>query len=150
MLSWLELLINRYCCILLVVYIIVSMMHGHTNIKWKIFTIFVAHDFTNISSSWCWLACRVLSDVYGNCEFIKLSSLKSLKGIIADYANSFNYLFNGPKSTVQLMQRRMRKYRISVTEIHLHLAPMLGTLSVTHCIVYVRLHGVGRDIAGFL
>ena len=36
MLSWLTLLINCYCFICLVVYIIVSMMHGHTNIKkWK-------------------------------------------------------------------------------------------------------------------
>ena len=33
MLSWLELWINRYCCIYLVVCIIVSVMHGHTNIK---------------------------------------------------------------------------------------------------------------------
>jgi len=36
MLSWLELLINRYCCIWLVVYIIISMMHGHTKIKFLI------------------------------------------------------------------------------------------------------------------
>jgi hypothetical protein len=33
MLSWLKLLINCYWCIHLVVYIIVSVMHGHTNIK---------------------------------------------------------------------------------------------------------------------
>ena len=33
MLSWLELLISRYCCIYLVIYIIVSIMHGQTNIK---------------------------------------------------------------------------------------------------------------------
>ena len=33
MLSWLKLLINCYCCICLVVYTIVSEMHGHTNIK---------------------------------------------------------------------------------------------------------------------
>ena len=33
MLSWLELLINRYCCIHLVVYIILLVMHGHTNTK---------------------------------------------------------------------------------------------------------------------
>ena len=33
MLSWLELSINRYCCIYLVVYVIVLVMHGHTNIK---------------------------------------------------------------------------------------------------------------------
>ena len=31
MLSWLELLINRYCCIYLVVYMIVSVMHGQTS-----------------------------------------------------------------------------------------------------------------------
>jgi len=36
MLSWLELLINCYYCILLVVYIIVLVMHGHTNIKFAI------------------------------------------------------------------------------------------------------------------
>jgi len=33
MLSCLELLINRYCCIWLVVYIIVLVMHGQTNAK---------------------------------------------------------------------------------------------------------------------
>ena len=33
MLGWLELLINRYCCIWLVVYFIVLVTHGHTNIK---------------------------------------------------------------------------------------------------------------------
>ena len=32
MLSWLKLLIYYYCCMWLVVYIIVSAMHGHTNI----------------------------------------------------------------------------------------------------------------------
>jgi len=32
MLSWLELLTNRYCCNKLVVYIIVSVMHGQANI----------------------------------------------------------------------------------------------------------------------
>jgi len=32
MLSWLEILINRYCCIYLVVYIIVLVMNSHTNI----------------------------------------------------------------------------------------------------------------------
>ena len=35
MLSSLKVLINRYFGILLVVYIIVSVMHGHTNIKWS-------------------------------------------------------------------------------------------------------------------
>jgi hypothetical protein len=32
-LSWLKLLINCYCCIYLVVYTIVSVMHGHTDIN---------------------------------------------------------------------------------------------------------------------
>ena len=37
MLSWLELLINRYCYIWLVVYIIVLVRHGRTNIKfWRL------------------------------------------------------------------------------------------------------------------
>jgi len=35
MLSWLKVLINYYCCIRLAVCIIVSAMHGHTNIKQK-------------------------------------------------------------------------------------------------------------------
>jgi len=35
-LSWLKLLINCYCCIWLVVYTIVSEMHGHTNIKFVV------------------------------------------------------------------------------------------------------------------
>ena len=35
MLSWFKLLINRYCCIQLAVYIAVSMIRGHTNIKLK-------------------------------------------------------------------------------------------------------------------
>jgi len=37
MLSWLELLINRYCCIFFVVYIIVSVMHDQTNIELLLF-----------------------------------------------------------------------------------------------------------------
>jgi len=35
LLSWLELLINLYCCIWLVVYIILSVMHGQTISKFK-------------------------------------------------------------------------------------------------------------------
>ena len=35
MLSWLKLLINYHCYTHLVVYIIVSMMHGHTNSKFR-------------------------------------------------------------------------------------------------------------------
>ena len=36
MFSWLKLLINCHCCIWLGIYIIVSMMHGHTNMKFLI------------------------------------------------------------------------------------------------------------------
>ena len=41
MLSWLKLSINCHCCILLVVYIIISMMHGYVNIKHQIWWWFV-------------------------------------------------------------------------------------------------------------
>jgi len=53
-------------------------------------------------------------------------------------------------TALQLIQRPMRKYRISVTETHLHLAPRLGALIVTPRIVYVCLHGVERDNFAFL
>ena len=54
MLSWLKLLINRYCCILLVVYVIVSMMHGHTNIKFTCsqFTVDICLVATGTTDGW--------------------------------------------------------------------------------------------------
>jgi len=51
MLSWLELLISRYCCIYLVVYIIVSMMHGQTNTKfpsWEANSFSASQDYPRI------------------------------------------------------------------------------------------------------
>ena len=44
---WLKLLISYYCCIWLVFYIIVSVMHGHTNIK-LIFLLFSKRLICNI------------------------------------------------------------------------------------------------------
>ena len=51
MLSWLELLINRYCCVHLVVYIILSMMHGQANIRFaKTIFFFTCLDLQGSSS----------------------------------------------------------------------------------------------------
>jgi hypothetical protein len=48
MLSWLKLLINYYCWFWLVVYIIVSVMHGHTYIKLMI-TVWWKHSHKAVS-----------------------------------------------------------------------------------------------------
>ena len=45
MLSWLKLLINCYCCILLVVYTTVSEMRFHTNVKHQIYV--CVYEFRN-------------------------------------------------------------------------------------------------------
>jgi len=70
MLSWLELLIKRYCCIQLVVYIIVLEMHGHAKIKssmyltWNKFLFDSIHLYNFISFYILYFSWHVLYPTY--------------------------------------------------------------------------------------
>jgi hypothetical protein len=75
--------INRHCCILLVTYTIVLMMHGHTNISIVQFTNMKYMHLSFLSGMWCQICTITATSDFRFSLFISMGTLASLINIIS-------------------------------------------------------------------